>query len=78
MNTSSKTLYLSVDQVAARFGVSKDTIWRWKREGAFPTAVKLGGTTTRWRLSDIEEWEGQLVSGFMTGLDFEAVDLTLR
>ncbi|MEX1235309.1 MAG: helix-turn-helix domain-containing protein [Roseovarius sp.] len=78
MNTSSKTLYLSVDQVAARFAVSKDSIWRWKREGDFPAAVKLGGTTTRWRLSDIEEWEAQLVSEFMTSLDFEAVDLTLR
>ncbi|RKF12842.1 AlpA family phage regulatory protein [Roseovarius spongiae] len=66
----SNTLYLSAEQVAKRFSVSKDTIWRWKRDGDFPAAVKLGGTTTRWRLSDIEEWEGCLVSGFMTSLDF--------
>ncbi|MEI4262853.1 helix-turn-helix transcriptional regulator [Roseovarius sp. D0-M9] len=77
MNSLSENLYLSVDQVAARFGVSKDSIWRWKREGDFPAAVKLGGTTTRWRLSDIEEWEGQLVCGFVTSLDFEPVGMTL-
>lgn len=35
-------LYLSVDQVAQRFGVSKDSIRRWKRRGDFPAPVKLG------------------------------------
>ncbi|MFX0541786.1 helix-turn-helix transcriptional regulator [Roseovarius sp. S4756] len=72
MSQPSNTVYLSAEQVAMRFGVSKDTIWRWRRDGDFPAAVKLGGTTTRWRLSDIEEWEGRLVSGFMTSFDFRA------
>ena len=76
MSVSSATLYLSVDQVAHRFGVSKDSIWRWKRKGDFPRPVKLGGNTTRWRLSDIEEWEAQLTCGFITGLDFEPAFLT--
>jgi prophage regulatory protein len=71
MTAHLNTLYLSVDQVAQRFGVSKDTIWRWKRDGEFPLAVKLGGTTTRWRLADIEEWEGRRVCGLVTHLDFE-------
>lgn len=71
MTAPTNALYLSVDQVADRFGVSKDSIWRWKRNGDFPAAVKLGGTTTRWRLSDIEDWEGQLACGFITSLDFE-------
>ena len=64
-------LYLSVDQVAQRFGVSKDSIWRWKRRGDFPAPVKLGGTTTRWRLADIEKWESQLACGVITCLLFE-------
>lgn len=64
------SLYLSVDQLAQRFGVSKDSIWRWKRKGDFPAPVKLGGTT-RWRLSDIEEWESQLACGLVVCLDFE-------
>lgn len=70
MTAPANTLYLSVDQVAKRLSVSKDTIWRWKRKGDFPAAVKLGGTTTRWRLADIEEWEGQLACGLVASLDF--------
>lgn len=52
--------YLTVEQVASRFGVSTDTIWRWKRNGEFPQAVKVGPGTTRWRLADIEEHERSL------------------
>jgi prophage regulatory protein len=71
-------LYLSVEQVAKRFGVSKDTIWRWKRNGEFPAPVKLGGTTTRWRLADIEDYESRLVSGFITCLGFKPDGMTLH
>lgn len=71
MNTASNTLYLSVNQVAERFNVSPDSIWRWKRAGDFPAPVKLGGNTTRWRLSDIEEWEGQLRCGLATFLEYD-------
>ncbi|MEQ8429819.1 MAG: AlpA family phage regulatory protein [Silicimonas sp.] len=74
-NTSPENLYLSVDQVAQRFNVSKDTIWRWKRHGEFPKPVKLGGTTTRWRLAEIEAWEGQLACGLVTCLDVGAYAL---
>ena len=76
--TSHENLYLSVDQVAHRFGVSKDSIWRWKRRGDFPRPVKLGGTTTRWRLSDIEDWEATLACGLITCLDFEPSFLAHR
>ena len=64
MNTSPRNYYLTVGQVAQRFGVSKDSIWRWKRNGEFPKPFKLGGST-RWRLSDIEDWESQLTCGFI-------------
>ena len=37
-----ENLYLSVDQVAERFGVSTDSIWRWTWEGSFPAAVRVG------------------------------------
>ena len=78
MTSYSENLYLSVDQVAQRFGVSKDSIWRWKRQDEFPRPVKLGGTTTRWRLSDIEEWESRLTCGFITGLDLDVDALMAR
>lgn len=75
MTTAANNLYLSVDQVALRFGVSKDTIWRWTRKGDFPGALKLGGTTTRWRLADIEDWEAQLTCGLIAFPDFEPLEL---
>jgi prophage regulatory protein len=51
--SSQQNLYLTAEQVADRFGVSTDTIYRWKRQDKFPKAVRLSPGTTRWRLSDI-------------------------
>ncbi|GGB30171.1 helix-turn-helix transcriptional regulator [Allosediminivita pacifica] len=53
----SSTFYLTVNDVATRLSVSKDTIWRWARLGTFPEAVRLSAGVTRWRLTDIEAWE---------------------
>ncbi len=65
---SPETLFLNVAQVADRFGVSNDTIWRWKRDGDFPKAVKVGPSTTRWRLADIEEHERGLQCCFAASI----------
>lgn len=58
--TSQEAKYLSVDNVAVRIGVSRETIYRWKKEGDLPKAFKMSGGTTRWKISDIEEWERTL------------------
>ena len=57
-------LFLTVKQVAERYNVSTDTIWRWKREGKIPAAVSIGDNTTRWRLSDLIEHESTLQACF--------------
>lgn len=62
-------VFLSVNQLAERLSVSVDTIYRWKREGIFPKAVKLSPGTTRWRLSDIEEWEVSRPTALITDID---------
>jgi prophage regulatory protein len=62
------TTYLTVQQVAARLGISKATIWRWKAAGTFPTAVKLSAGSTRWRLADIEAWENTLQVGMVSDM----------
>ena len=64
------SLYLTVDQVAARFNTSVSSIWRWKREGYFTKAVKLGPGGTRWRLSDVEAWEATREMCFMFAMPF--------
>lgn len=52
------THYLSDAQIAARYGVSRQTVWRWtSNDTKFPTPIKLSAGCTRWRLSDLEAWE---------------------
>ena len=50
-------IYLSDKQLALRYGVSRPTIWRWVKEGDLPSPIKLGPGSTRWKLSEVEEWE---------------------
>jgi prophage regulatory protein len=72
MTTTAKVenLYLSVNQVAKRYGVSSDTIWRWKREGMFPAPVRIGPNCTRWRLSDLNTHDSTLQTCFATHAAF--------
>jgi len=53
------TIWVSADEIAARFRVSRNTIWRWARtpENEFPDPVRLTPRVTRWRLADIEQFE---------------------
>ena len=39
---------LKVMELAAIFGVSRVTIWRWARAGIIPQPKKIGLNTTRW------------------------------
>ncbi|WP_082223964.1 helix-turn-helix transcriptional regulator [Pseudorhodobacter wandonensis] len=63
--------YLSVAQVALRFGMSEATIWRWCRNDKFPKAYRLSKGSTRWRLSDIEAHESTLQACFVDCYDFQ-------
>lgn len=65
-----ESLFLTVVQVAGRYGVSPDSIWRWKRDGEFPLPVRIGTGTTRWRLTDLIEYDGMLKCCFMTDAAF--------
>lgn len=49
--------YLSDKTVASRYDTSRNTVWRWTREGKLPKPVRLSNGTTRWKLSDLERWE---------------------
>lgn len=55
-------MYLSDKSLAARYQVSRATIWRWNREGKLPRPVKIGAAT-RWRIADIEQFEKSLRPG---------------
>tara|TARA_B100000949_G_C14208937_1_gene419404 strand:+ start:807 stop:995 length:189 start_codon:yes stop_codon:yes gene_type:complete len=50
--------FLCDTDLANRYGVSRNTIWRWARDyEGFPKPVKLSPGSTRWKLSEIEQWE---------------------
>jgi prophage regulatory protein len=50
--------YLSDTKLSERYGVARNTVWRWHRERPdFPRAVKLSPNCTRWKLSEIVAWE---------------------
>lgn len=53
-------LYYTDREVAIRFGVVRQTIWRWVSEGVLPSPVKVGPRASRWRLADIEAFEASL------------------
>ncbi|MDW9366969.1 AlpA family phage regulatory protein [Sinorhizobium meliloti] len=53
--------YLTVRDVAQRFAVSIQTVWRWAKDRPeFPNPVELSPGTTRWRISDLIAFESGL------------------
>lgn len=44
--------YLRDSDLAERYSVHRNSVWRWVSEGRFPAPVKVGGST-RWRLSEV-------------------------
>lgn len=50
--------FLSDDQIAKRYGVTRQTVWRWSaNDPNFPKPIKLSPGCTRWKLSGLEAWE---------------------
>lgn len=45
--------YLRDSAVAERYGVARQTVWRWAAQGTLPKPVKLSEGVTRWRMSDL-------------------------
>lgn len=49
--------YLSVRDLAQRYGVAPSTVWRWCDRGDYPRPVSLTPGCTRWRMADVLTWE---------------------
>ena len=58
LGRTSARIFVSDQELAARYQVHRSTIWRWVETHGFPTPVNLSPGCTRWRLSDVCEWEG--------------------
>jgi len=52
------SIYLTDSQIAKRYGVTRQTVWRWANsDPLFGKPIKLSPGCTRWKLSEIEAWE---------------------
>jgi hypothetical protein len=55
--------WLSIEQLAERFGFDPDTLREWRARGFGPRSVKFGTGRTahvRYRLSEVERFEAEL------------------
>lgn len=51
-------MFLSDAQVAERYGVSRVTVWRWRKtDPTFPQPTTFSPGCVRWKLADLEAWE---------------------
>lgn len=41
-------------EMAAIYGVSRATIWRWAQSGEIPKPQKIGANTTRWDGAEVK------------------------
>jgi len=48
------TEYLSVTEVADKVGVSRQTLWRWRRTGNIPSGSKYRGKQVLYTLDELE------------------------
>lgn len=55
--TATAGVWISAPELAARMGVSQNTIWRWARTKHLPAPAQLSPGCTRWSLELIERWE---------------------
>ncbi|WP_377894213.1 helix-turn-helix transcriptional regulator [Alteromonas sp. R78001] len=53
--------YLSVKSVSHRYDIGVSTVWLRVKQGKLPQPIKLHGTSTRWKLEDLEKWEASQV-----------------
>ena len=50
----------SIKKVMRRYGISSTTVWLWGQTRGFPSPVRLGPQTNRWRLCDLKDWEARM------------------
>jgi prophage regulatory protein len=48
--------YLRQRDVLQLVGVSRPTLWEWRRKGIFPRPRQLGPNTIGWLADDVEKW----------------------
>jgi predicted DNA-binding transcriptional regulator AlpA len=55
-------------QVAERYNVCRQTVWRWSKNGKLPTPAQLSSGVSRWRLSDLISHEASFKASRTKGV----------
>ena len=69
MVMTGNTKLLSLEDVKALTGASRDSIYRWMRSRGFPRPIKLGLKSNRWLESEVLEWVASLPRAQIGGSD---------
>lgn len=48
--------YIRQRELLKLLGVSRVTLWTWRRDGAFPPGVRLGPNVVAWRRDVVQDW----------------------
>lgn len=46
---------ISANEMLPHLPIKRSTLWKWTREGRFPTPVKVS-TLTRWHCHEVHDW----------------------
>lgn len=47
---------MALEDVINETGLSRSTIFAWKKVGKFPDRILFGARTMRWRVEDVKNW----------------------
>ena len=53
------TLFYGISQVVIALGLSRATIYRLEKAGAFPARRQLTSNRVAWLAADIDQWAGE-------------------
>jgi len=51
------TRYVRDIDLAERYDVYRQSVWRWAKQARFPQPYRLTPGCVRWRLDEVEAWE---------------------
>lgn len=51
--------YLNVKEVAERYAISQNTVWRWAKQKRLPNPIKVGPNCTRWPADQLDKFDAE-------------------
>ena len=57
LTAQTEATYLPGKKVRQRYDIGHTTLYDWVKKTDFPKPYKLGPKLSRWKLSELEEWE---------------------